>query len=263
MKKVSQNLSEVSAEMLINYLFPEVKERWNVHNMGTFYRNYNRDVINYDEENAEIEVARDGFIKLLPQGLLFNTQGKGRGELRKAISGQNAKMRLLRDMFQPFDTFAFRRRLAIERQVSQLLDTKLQYLLSTYFHYDLAAEQNSYVREVAVLLPFVSRMRGDFLFIRNLLVSLFDCEVLCNQGRYSHTDNTRSWISLMQYELLIDDLTSEQYNALRADIKPLAQFITEWFIPADVYCEISIKWHQQQPLTGENLTLDYNSELNK
>jgi hypothetical protein len=109
--------------MLINYLYPEMEERWKVQNMGTFYRNYNRDVLTYDEENAEIQVARDGFQKLLPQGMLFTTRNKNHEDLKNSINEQNAKMRLLRDLFQPFDTFAFRRRLAVERQISQLLDT--------------------------------------------------------------------------------------------------------------------------------------------
>lgn len=263
MKRTSQNLSEISAEMLINYLYPEMEERWKVQNMGTFYRNYNRDVLTYDEENAEIQVARDGFQKLLPQGMLFTTRNKNHEDLKNSINEQNAKMRLLRDLFQPFDTFAFRRRLAVERQISLLLDTKLHYLLSTYFHYDLSKEENPYVREVAVLLPFVSDMRGDFMFIRNLLSSLFECEVQCFQGRYSNYDNTRSWIPMMQYELLIEHLTNEEYNNLSKDMEPLIQFITEWFVPAEVHCEIMLKWHQQPPLTGKNLTLNYNTELNK
>lgn len=263
MKKTNQNLSEISAEMLINYLYPEMEERWKVQNKGTFYRNYNRDVLAYDEESAEIQVARDGYIKLLPQGLLFSTSNKNHKELSNSINEQNARMRLLCDLFQPFDTFAFRRRLTIEREISKLLDTKLNYLLSTYFHYDLSKEENAYVREVAVLLPFVSEMRGDFMFVRNLLSSLFECEVQCYQGRYSGTDNTREWIPMMQYEILVDHLTNEEYNTLNAELEPLIQFITEWFIPADVHCEIMLKWHYQLPLIGKNLTLNYNTELNK
>lgn len=263
MKRTSQNLSEISAEMLINYLYPEMEERWKVQNIGTFYRNYNRDVLTYDEEHTEIQVARDGFLKLLPQGMLFTAKSLDHSNLRNAINEQNAQMRLYRDLFQPFDTFSFRRRLAIERQVSELLDAKLYYVLSTYFHYDLSKEENPLVREVAVLLPFVSRMRGDFMFVRNLLSSLFDCEVQCYQGRYSHSDNTARWIPLMQYELLVADMTNEQYNTLSQELEPLTHFISEWFIPAEVHCEISLKWHHQPPLTGRNLTLNYNTELNK
>ena len=260
-RRTNQNLSEASAEMLINYLFPEMDEQWKVQNMGTFYRNYTRDLLTYDEETFEIQVARDGFIKLLPQGMLFNEQGPKKGQRKANIKRQTAKMRLMNDLFQPFDTFAFRRKLAIERQVSELLDSKLEYVLKTYFHYDLAAETNEYVRELARLLPFVSQLMGDLLLVRNLLASLFNCHVECQRGRYSETDNTRRWFPLITYELLIEDMTAEEYRQMIMDMEPVKQFIGEWLIPFDVKCDIVVKWHHQPPLISQNLVLDYNSEL--
>ena len=91
---LDNNLSEISAEMLLNYLYPDLADRWIVQAEGTFYRNYNRDVLTYDEENAEIQVARDGFQKLLPQGMLFTTRNKNHEDLRNSINEQNAKMKV-------------------------------------------------------------------------------------------------------------------------------------------------------------------------
>ena len=262
-QRTSQNLSEVSAEMLINYLYPEIDEQWKVQNMGIFYRNYTRDLLTYDDDTYDIWVARDGFIKLLPQGMLFSSQGMKKGQHKANTKKQTAKLRMLNDLFQPFDTFAFRRKLAIERQVSELLDTKLEYVLKTYFHYDLTAETNDYVREMARLLPFISRLRGDLLLVRNILASLFKCEVTCRHGRYSETDNTQRWLPMMTYELLIEEMTAEEYQQMTASMEPLKQFISEWLIPFDVKCDIVVKWHNQLPLTNQNLVLDYNSELDK
>ena len=170
-------------------------------------------------------------------------------------------MRLLRDLFQPFDAFAFRRQLTIERQVSALLEDKLEYVLEHYFHYDLKAEQNPYVKEVAVLLPFIHNMRGDLLLVRNLLASLFGCEVTLQRGRYSDTDNTRSWLPMVRYELLVDHLTTAEYDRQCKDLEPLIDFLQEWFIPFDVKCLVGIKWHHQPQAVSSNLVLDYNTEF--
>lgn len=249
--------------MLINYLFPGTDEQWMVQHMGTFYRNYNYDLLTYDEQSNEMQLARDGFVKLLPEGMLFSDNNLKKGQRKANIKNQNAKQRMLNDLFQPFDTFAFRRKLAVERQVSDLLDSKLEYVLKTYFHYDLAAETNTYVREVAMLLPFISSLRGDLMLVRNILASLFKCRVECRRGRYSTTDNTRRWLPQITYELLMDRLTAEEFRQLLTDIKPLKRFVCEWLIPFDVECDINVKWHHQPPLTDQRLVLDYNSELTK
>ena len=36
MSKINQNLSEISAEALVNYLYPELEGQWKVENSGTF-----------------------------------------------------------------------------------------------------------------------------------------------------------------------------------------------------------------------------------
>lgn len=263
MNKINQNLSEISAETLVNYLYPELEELWNVENSGTFYRNYNRDVLSYDEETKEIQVARDGFLKLLPQGMLFRDNTLKKGERNKNIREQNRKMRLLHDFFHPFDTYAFRTRLAIEREISELLSNKLNYLLKTYFRFDMEAEQNPYVREVAALLPFIRTLRGDLHLVSKILSALFECEVRMKKVRYSQTNNMRNWIPSVQYELIIENLTSEEYIQKSEDLAGLTAFIQEWFIPFDIKCTINIKWHGEIPETSEALVLDYNAELNK
>ena len=82
-------------------------------------------------------------------------------------------------------------------------------------------------------------------------------------GRYSHVDSTRYWIPKVEYQLLIPDLSSEEYHKLKADIEPLQQFIAEWMIPAEVRCEMTIKHHRQPQTVGERMILDYNTEFNE
>ena len=75
---LTNDISEIRAEVLLNYLYPELEDRWRAHYDGAFYRNYNRDALYVNTDTAEVSLARDGFLRLLPQGLLSNTD-----ELRK------------------------------------------------------------------------------------------------------------------------------------------------------------------------------------
>ena len=38
-------IPEIRAEMLLNYLYPELATKWMVSDKGSFYRNYNDDIM--------------------------------------------------------------------------------------------------------------------------------------------------------------------------------------------------------------------------
>ena len=184
--RIVNDLPEIRAELLLNYLYPEAGSKWIAQNEGSFYRNYNSDLLAFNDERMEVQTARDSFIKLLPQGVLTlddDMKGEDKAEKFKQLE---LRIRLLRETFKPIDTFHFRDSLFIEHQVDRLLQDKVSYILNTYFGIDLEQIENPYVREAAMLLPYVSRYRGDFGVIANLLQTLFKCEVLTNISRYSH-----------------------------------------------------------------------------
>ena len=54
-------LNEISAEMLLEQLYPELTEEWLVRCKGVFYRNYSGDAMRVDAEERQVELARDGF----------------------------------------------------------------------------------------------------------------------------------------------------------------------------------------------------------
>ncbi len=257
----ASNMSEISAEMLLNFLYPEEIDQWVVKDKGTFYRNYTPDVLSVDAKARYVALSRDGFIKLLPQGLITtDNELKGDDFYDKYVALFNRKQ-LLQEVFKPIDSFTFRRRLHIERKVSQLLNDKATYLLKKFYHFDLSKEKNPYVKTLAMLLPNISKLRANFGVVRDLLQILVGCEVEMNTGRYSEKDDTRCWLPWLKYDLLIDDLTTPQYNLLRKDMLELEQFINEWFMPFDVKCSLRIKQHGYPCKVEENLTLDYNTEL--
>ncbi len=260
MRKVNA-IPDISAELLLNYLYPESGARWIAQNEGTFYRNYNCDVLAVDDEKMEVETSRDSFISLLPQGLLTldsDLKGEDSAERFKKLK---RRLRLLHEAFKPIDTFRFRDSLYIESQADSLLQSKLPYILSTYFGVDLSQIENSFVRETALLLPYVSHRRGDFSFLANLLRVLFKCDVNMTKGRYSHTDTTRHWLPMIRYELLIPGLSAEEYRQKTDALEPLREFLSEWFVPIEVWCEIVIREHGVQQQTNTRLTLGYNTEL--
>jgi len=260
MRRVN-DIPEIRAEVLLNYLYPEVGNQWTVQNEGTFYRNYNSDLLTIDGEGLKAETARDSFIKLLPQGLITSeTDLKGEDSAEKFKELQ-IKLRLLRETFKPIDTFRFRDSIFIEKQVENLLQNKISYVLNTYFGIDLDKIENSFVREAAILLPYVSKRRGDFAFVSDLLKVLFKCEVNMTTGRYSHTDTTRQWLPMVKYEILIPGLSQAEYLERSAALKPLKEFIQEWFIPVEVWCQIDIKEHNVQQQTNTRMILGYNTEL--
>ena len=254
-------IPEIGAEMLLNYLYPELEDRWIAHHDGTFYRNYNRDVLQVSKEEADVRLSRDSILGLLPQGLLSQEEDLRKGDRAEKHKELELRLKVLSEAFLPFDTFAFRRMLKVERQVSGLLDVKLEYLLKTYFGFDLAAEQNPYVKEAAVLLPYIRERRGDFGLVRILLSSLFHCRVRMQERRYSQLDSTLCWLPVIRYELLMPNLSAEEFRKLCEELKPLSHFLSEWFMPMEVKLELRVKQHRVQPQVNSGLILDYNTEL--
>lgn len=259
--RIRNKISEASAEMLLNYLYPEVGKKWIAHGEGTFYRNYNSDLFAFDDETMEAWTARDTFLHLLPQGVINQDNDLKGEDVAEKFKKIQRRIRLLNEAFLPIDTTAFRQRLFIEKQVSELLQDKLAYVLKTYFGFDLEQEESPLVREAALMLPYISRSRGDFGLVADLLGSLLHCRVKIITGRYSHTDTTRRWLPMVRFELLISGLSPEEYRAKNLDLQPLREFICEWFIPFEVKCDILIKEHHSEQQVNTRLTLDYNTEL--
>lgn len=254
------NIPHIRAEVLLNRLYPELEQKWRVRNMGTFYRNYTQDILFMDEETDEVELSRDGLLNLLPEGL-YNRQNELKGEdMRAKFKELEQRLHLLREAFMPIDTFWFKQNLFVERQVCELLEQKLEYVLRTYFGFDLANEQDPLVKQVAVILPFVNRKRGDFGFVRQLLETLLNCEVNMEISRYSHTDSTVRWLPMVRYNVIIPDLTAEGYVEMDKSLEPLRNFIAEWLMPMEVMCRILIKEYGHPQHLDKRLVLDYNTE---
>lgn len=248
--------------MLLGYFYPELAGQWKARHAGTFYRNYNRDVLAIYEEEQTVVLSRDGFLQLLPKGLL-TVEDEAKHTNAFHDTEHQRRIHLLQDAFLPFDTYWFNRRIQLELQISDMLRSKLDFLLKEYFGFDLSVETNHYVRQAAVLLPFVRNKRGDFGFIQELLSMLVHCKTEMTVGRYSDTDTTVSWLPKVTFSLLIEGLSSEEYRQKQHDLEPLYAFIREWLVPMEVVCYFDIREYGQPQHVNKRLTLNYNTELNK
>ena len=248
--------------MLLNYLYPEMEQEWIADNKGCFYRNYNEDILAVYPDEHRVELSRDGFLKLLPQGFISSEDDLRRSKDVLAKSKELERhLHRLNEAFLPLDALHFHRSLKMEHQVSEMLSTHMEYFLKEYYGFDLIAEENPYVKALAVLLPFAKSFRGDFAVLRRAIEALFGCQVVMTTGRYSESDSTLGWMPLVRYELLIGDLDAESYRALSSKLQPFADFVKEWFIPAETICQIKIKEHCAEQRMNGRLTLEYNTEL--
>lgn len=262
MDEIYKNIPQIGAEMLLNYLYPEFEDQWLVDDKGCFFRNYNTDILYLYPEEKRVELSRDSFLKLLPQGLLISDDNlKKSKNLAARTKELERKQHLLDEAFLPLNSMHFRRTLRIERQLAEVQSSKLEYVLKQYFGFDLAAETNPYVRQMAVLLPFAKQLRGDFQWLRSVMETLFKCRVTLTEGRYSESDSNVRWLPLVRYDLLIPGLDSETYRKLFSELQPFIDFVNEWLMPAEVVCQIKIKEYDQPQQTNTRLTLDYNTQI--
>ncbi len=253
------NIAEIKAEVLLNHLYPELTDRWIVENKGTFYRNYSEDVMQIEEDVCRVALSRDGFLRLLPQGLITtNDELKGKDFQSKYENLKIRKSRL-EELFRPIDSWRFRKSMRAEKELARMLDEKLDILLKNYFQVDRTAEKNSYVKEWMVLLPMVKYLRADFGRIGDILSVLLGYRVTMTFSRYDWSGWTRDAQPMVIYQVWIPNLSDEYYK-WEQKLEGLCEFISEWFMPFDTRCIIEIKCESSAKL-DERLILDYNTRL--
>lgn len=252
------NLSEISAEMLLNRLYPDLMDEWKVRFKGTFYRNYSNDAMSVDAPSREVSLARDGFLKLLPAGLISEEGELREGSFPDNYRKINERVELLREQFLPMDSFVFRQSLHIERQISEVLVEKELFVLKQWFGIEWTELKDSLVQELALMLPYLKDKRGNIYFVRDLLQSLMGLEVRLHKGIWSESDTSRRHLPRLRYEIIRDGMDRETYLQESEKLAPAAAFIREWMLPLEAHCEIGYK--SFLPVEGAQ-TLGYNSLL--
>lgn len=265
-------IKEIRAEMLLHHLYPHHEGHWTVDAQGTFYRNYNSDIMSIDEETGLVSLARDGLLRLLPSELISPADEFLGDDYAQNREKMLWRQKLLKEAFMPFDTVQFAHSMDIERNVATLLAERDDYILSHFFgigrtdvdagHTQSNDAEDPLVREAQTLLPHIATLRGDLQLVRQLLAALLHCPVEMDLShRYSTTESDRCWMPMVWYHIVKPGLDSEQYKEAMKALQPLTDFIREWLIPCDVVLRIDYRQH-----TGNShgdtssIILGYNSK---
>lgn len=233
-------IDEISAEFLLNEMYPEIDGQWVARHKGTFYRNYNQDAMNiYKDENL-VELTRDGFLHLLPDSFLSDDDElKGQDKAAK-LARAKRRMHLVEEAFMPVDTIRFRTNMKLEKALKPILEDKQKYILREYFELDVDKEENEYIRQAATLLLYSNELRGDIDFVKNLMQQLTEREVMMTITDYSKEDSSVCTIPMVTYEITIDNLDTEEYQKEYQKLNELAEFLFEHFLPFDLKTKLIV-----------------------
>ena len=95
------DLFDINAEFLLNYLYPDQTDQWQAECAGTFYRNYSPDILSIEKDKTTVRLARDGFLRLLPQGIIAPDNALKGKDFEQKYEQLKKKEELLKDLFKP------------------------------------------------------------------------------------------------------------------------------------------------------------------
>lgn len=252
-----QYIPDIKAEFLLNSLYPEYKDKWVTYFDGTFYRNYNSDVLEVYEVLNEVHVSRDSILRLLPEGMLNNQYGlKGTSEWRGKWEKQKKDIEILKCTFTPIDSFLFRESLKLEDKVTEIIDSNSEILFKEIFDIDIESVTNPFVKSFALMLPFIELFRANYGFIARILSELLSCQVNIEKRSYSDYDTTISSIPCIELKVVVDNLDEDGYGVLRTQLNELQEFLREWYIPFDTHFVIEITGESNSLLADYNLIVE-------
>lgn len=247
-------LSNIKAEMLLNYLYPDLTERWRVEHKGVFYRNYSNDIMSYDAEQGSVQISRDGLLRLVPPRMISSILSGD--EIRSESQKEQLDISLLEELFTPIDSVLFRLNMLAERQASQMLDGYEEYIIREHFGYDLHNESNKYLALMLRLLPYVSRLRVDYSTLTTILRRIIGAPVNFEQMNFTQSDRHGVVLMRVLFTIEIMGLSGEEYRTLCSELKPLFDLLREWFIAFDHVSEFRVRNHSER---GD--VLSYNTRL--
>jgi hypothetical protein len=246
---------ELCAEQVLAVHFPDIKE-WTA-NYGSFFsRNYTGDLKDCNPRDKKVSLSRNGIYDILPEKMFFDPN-ELRNKESRAFAQRVAELyeeeRNIQKYFQPFDSYFFNRSLNIRLNVNRLVDDKVEMMLRLLFDYDLHAEKNPYIRLLAPMLLQVTELRSDFDRLSTMLAAIIDCRV-------DYKMPTQDRVLFTVHKL---QLNSREYADFMLLLKPLFDFVQEWFVPMEMDCGYQVKDYQQPFVLSDDraLVLDYNTQI--
>ena len=246
---------ELSAEMLLTTYFSDVKE-WNAVYGSFFARNYSGDLISCDHDTETVSLARNGLYDIMPEKLFFDSEELRfleKRDLAYKLSETYEEEKNIKIYFKPFDSYFFNQSLRLNKVVTHLVDHKTRLLLKVIFDYDIEAEENPYVKQIAPLLLHVTDLRANLDRIVNILTDVLECRVEYKAMRPEYT----------QFVVHKRQLDGKSYAMFMKELKPLFAFVKDWFMPMEMELEFKVKDYEQPFVLSDEraLVLDYNTQL--
>jgi len=246
---------DLLAELLLSVYFPNVKT-WNASYGSFFSRNYSGDLRSVDANMYTVSLSRNGLYDILPEKMFFDVEElrflESR-DLAQRIDEIYEEEKNIKDYFKPLDSFFFNQSCKFHNTAGQLVDNKVNWLLKLLFDYDIEAETNPYVKQMAPLLLHATEIRANLELISQILSEILGCKV---DFQVNHQDEVLFVVHKW-------NLNSTEFHAFVKDIKPLFDFVTYWFISMEMDCIYKVKdYHQPFILSSERpLVLDYNTQI--
>lgn len=251
--------SNIRAEVLLNYLYPEIGEEWIVENLGLFYRNYQEDLISVDTKSRQISLARSSFLKLLPAGMVSNEKTNSRDPESRDAERRN--IRQLSEIFKPVDSYSFRRSLDNESFLAESYEKRVEHLLRQIYRYDLETEKSELVKRFAPLILLRERIKGDMGLIRDLLREFLELEVNMSFDTFRDNDWSEIMLTRVVYTVVVEGLSQDRYRLKGEELTPLFDFVREWFIPLEIVAEFKIHDTTLESNVRKDGLLGYNLKL--
>ena len=216
---------------------------------GTFYRNYSPDLIKYDRNSNTVTLSRDGIYNLLPEELFFEEDElKNSKSFKETTEKRKEKKKQINCFFQPFDTEYFKLSFTLEKQINTLSQKSNSVLLDLFLGPVVEAD----VLFLQSLLPHISQIKGnDYLIIDILKMMLKSPKIELKEA-----DN-----DCKCFIIHIPNLSKEKYIQKIQQICGIFEILREYFLPFNTNYDFKIKDRQQKFVLGENLILDYNTNI--
>jgi len=275
MKNHSEINMQIRAETQMAQM--NIETDLNVQMDGIFSRNYEPDLLNTDieKDHTTITLSRDGIFHLLPEKLFFEEnmlrpKGKRYFEFNEKYKELTQKKKEILAFFKPFDTEFFKLNLELEKKQNELAEIgneifqklfieEIELIINTQAnnifrpeHQNSKPEPDKNIDALKKLLPFVSQIRGNFPLIIDLLKNILSVDKIEIKE-----------IKPLKKRFIIhkEKMNKEEYMNMSKALIPFFDFLQKWFIPVELTCDFQIKDYQQRFILGEELILDYNTNL--
>lgn len=257
-------IGDLSAETYLNTVFPD-DFPISVNAKGIFYSNYSEDlleVVPLAYTSSQVVLSRDGIFHLLPEGMFFDELAY-REARRKGVAFEPDKVHVF-DFLAPFDTEFFNVTLGLDRIVHSVEDNACGLLLEFLYGMDVEKIGNPYIRKALPFLLQASVVRGDFSLMERLMSTITGFRTVVSTTTRTILSSSCAWNTSPFVNILfhIPDLSNGEYSMHYDTLREFVEFFAEWFFPAELEFDFSVRDEEQLFVLDENiLTLDYNTFL--